>query len=216
MAEPRPAGESGVLVARVSLWDLFVAFSKISARGWGGGSGTIYVMHRELVRRGWITSAQFGLDFGLSRIVPGINLLALAVMLGYRLNGPLGSLVSIAAFMLPASLITLVATMGFVEFTANPIGEALVRGAVPVTAALTFSFAYDTGRAVMPWRERLVALLMATYIASAFILVVVFHVSVALIIVAGALGGAFLFRPSGPEAPSPLMGGMEGELRDIP
>ena len=68
------------------LWQLFLAFARISVQGWGGGSGTIYTMNRELVRRGWITSAQFGLDFGLSRIPPGINLIALAVILGYRLN----------------------------------------------------------------------------------------------------------------------------------
>jgi len=79
-------------------------------------------MNHELVRRGWITSAQFGLDFGLSRIPPGINLIALAVILGYRLNGLLGSIVSGIAFVVPFSLITLVLTIGFVSVTSNPIG----------------------------------------------------------------------------------------------
>ena len=137
------AGEIGVLAHNVPLWQLFWAFAKISVRGWGGGSGTIYTMNHELVRRGWMTSAQFGLDFGLSRIPPGINLIALAVILGYRLNGLQGSIVSGIAFVIPFSLITLVLTVGFVNVTSNPIGNSAVRGAVAVRQ-----------RSLLRWRSR--------------------------------------------------------------
>jgi len=195
MDEPRHAGEIGVLVHHVPLWRLFWAFATISARGWGGGSGTIYTMNHELVRRGWITSAQFGLDFGLSRIPPGINLIALAVILGYRLNGLLGSIVSGIAFVVPFSLITLLLTIGFVQVTSNPIGGAAVQGAVAVTAALTFALAFETAQSWMPWRERRVALLMSSYIVASFVLVAVIHVSVVFVIVGGAICGALLFRP---------------------
>src|SRR5437588_713638 len=82
-----------------------LAVMKVSARAWGGGVSTIYMMDEELVRRGWITHAQFALDFGLARLVPGINLLAMAVIFGYRLNGPLGSIVAPVGLMVPASAI---------------------------------------------------------------------------------------------------------------
>ena len=110
----RYAGEIGVLAHDVPSWQLFLAFAAISVTGWGGGTGTIYTMRHELVRRGWITSAQFGLDFGLSRIVPGINLIALAVIVGYRLKGAGAPSWRAFAFVLPFSLITLMLTIGFV------------------------------------------------------------------------------------------------------
>jgi len=188
-------GEIGVLAHHVPLPRLALAFATISIRGWGGGSGTIYTMQNELVRRGWITSAQFGLDFGISRIPPGINLIALAVILGYRLNGPLGSVVSGIAFTLPFSLVTLVLTIGFVNVTSNPIGGAAVQGAVAVTAALTFALAFETAQSWVPWRERRIATLMSLGIAASVVLVAVFHVSVVFVIVGGAIVGAALFRP---------------------
>jgi chromate transporter len=192
----RHAGEIGVLAHHVPLWQLSWAFATVSVRGWGGGSGTIYTMSHELVRRGWITSAQFGLDFGLSRIPPGINLIALAIILGYRLNGLAGSIVSGIAFVLPFSFVTLLLTVGFVTVTSNPIGGAAVQGAVAVTAALTFALAYETAQSWMPWRERRVALLMSSYVVASFVLVAVVHISVVFVIVGGAILGAVLFRPA--------------------
>ncbi len=189
------AGEIGVLIHDVPLPQLALAFAKISVHGWGGGSGTIYTMQNELVRRGWITSAQFGLDFGISRIPPGINLIALAVILGYRLNGPKGSVVSGVAFVLPFSLITLVLTMGFVTVTSNPIGGAAVHGAVAVTAALTFALAFETAQSWVPWQERRVASLMSVYIVASFVLVALLHMSVVFVILGGGVAGAALFRP---------------------
>jgi chromate transporter len=185
----------GVLVRHVPVRSLLWAFTLTSLKSWGGGTATIFVMHRELVRRGWISSAQFTLDFGLSRLVPGINLLAVAVILGYRLNGALGSIVSLLGLMLPASLVTLALTLGFAELTANPMGGAVVRGAVPVTAALTFALAYENGREIVPWGEWRVAILMACCTSASFVLVAVFHLSVALVIIAGILVGALLFGP---------------------
>lgn len=201
MNGPGRPGEGGLLVQHVPAASLLWAFLAISIRSWGGGTATIYIMHQQLVRRGWITSAQFTLDFGLSRLVPGINLLAVAVMLGYRLNGVLGSIASLIGLMLPASLVTLAITIGFAELTANPIGGTVVRGAVAVTAALTFALAYETGLDIVPWRDKRVTILMACYAVVSFSLVTLLHVSVAIIIVTGMVLGAVLFAPASRQTP---------------
>lgn len=195
MTQTPRQGEAGVLVSHVPAWALLWSFAKISAQSWGGGTATIFIMNRELVRRGWINSAQFALDFGLSRLVPGINLLAVAVILGYRLNGLVGSLCALGGLMLPASLVTILLTIGFAELTGNPIGAAVIRGVVPVTAALTFALALEQALEIMPWREVRTAFLMIAYGATSFVLVAALHVSVALVIVAGIVIGALLFAP---------------------
>lgn len=213
-SDPPPSStDTGVLVRHVPLWQLFLAFLKVSARGWGGGTGTTYVLHRELVNRGWITSGQFAVDWGLSRLAPGINLFAVAVMIGYRLNGPLGSVVSLIGFMLPASIITLILTIGFSEINANPLGASIVKGVVPVTAALTFALAWEMGADFVPWQERGIVALMAVGTLVCFVLVVTLHVSVAIMIIAGAGFGAFFLQPRrrGKPAPSPLPSPPQGE-----
>lgn len=178
-----------------SLWQLFVAFAIMSAKSWGGGAGTTYTMHQELVRRGWSTSAQYVLDLGLARLVPGINLLAVAVMVGYRSFGVAGAVVAQAGLLLPASLITLILTVGFVEITAHPLGKAAVQGVIPVTAALTYAMAQENARGALPWGERRAMALMALYGAIAFASVAIFHLSVVLPIIGGAIYGALLLRP---------------------
>jgi chromate transporter len=189
-------GEIGVLAHNVPLRDLLIAFLKISVTSWGGGSGTTFTMHRELTQRGWITSGQFALDFGLARLVPGINLIALAIMTGYRMNGWPGAIVSTVGFMLPASIITVILTVGFAHLVEYPAGQALVKGIVPVTAALTYALAYDNAVGVLPRREPRVLALMGVYMVGSFIASAVFHVSVVFIIVAGAVLGAFFFKPT--------------------
>ena len=184
-----------MLIDHVSLRELFVAFFKISARAWGGGSGTIFTMHQDLVKLGWITSAQFTLDFGLARLVPGINLLAVAIMVGYRLNGLAGATVAISALMLPASVITLILTIGFVGLTSHPLGVAAVQGAVPVTAALTFALALENANGSRPTGETRVTILMASYAVLTFAVIAFFQISVVFPIILGGFLGAFLFRP---------------------
>jgi chromate transporter len=183
----------------VSLLRLFLGFAKMSVVSWGGGSATIYAMNQEMERQGWSSRKQFMQDFGISRIVPGINLFTVAVMTGYRVRGVPGAFAATTGLTMPASLITMALTAGFAFLTANPIGESAVRGAVAITAALTFAFAIQTGQEVIPWRERRVATLMVIYVVCSFIAVVVWHVSVAMIIIAGGVGGAFLFRPGPPQ-----------------
>ena len=198
LSQPHDEREVTTL-AKPALHQIFLAFSKMSVISWGGGTATIYAMNQEMAKRGWSSRRQFMLDFGISRIAPGINLLTVAVMVGYRLRGVPGAAAATAGLTVPASLITLALTAGFAQVTANPIGEAAVRGAVAITAALTFAFAIQTGQEIIPWRERRVATLMVLYVVSSFLAVVIWKVSVAIVIIAGAVAGAFLFRPSPPK-----------------
>jgi len=117
------------------------------------------------------------------------------VIWGYRLNGVLGALSALVGITLPASLITVALTLGFAELTGNPFGAAIVSGAVPVTAALTFALALEQAREIMPWSEVRTTVLMAAWAVASVVLVTALHASVALVIVAGVLLGAAVFAP---------------------
>jgi chromate transporter len=202
VSSPEQPGETGVLVHDLPPWPLFWAFTLIGVRSWGGGTSTIFVMVQQLVKRGWITQAQFALDFGLSRLAPGINLLAVAVMLGYRLGGLVGAFAALSGLMLAPTIITIILTASFLELTSNPIGASVVKGVVPVTAALTFALAVEQAGAIMPWREVRTAILMALYGGLSFVLVAFYHAPVALVILAGIILGAVLFSPPADRKPA--------------
>src|SRR3546814_20763716 len=72
-----------------SLTMLFLAFSRLGVTSFGGGlSGWIM---RELVhRRKWISEQEFVNGLALSQAFPGINVVNLAIWIGYRLQGGKG------------------------------------------------------------------------------------------------------------------------------
>ena len=96
--------------------------------------------------------------------------------------------------MLPGSIITVILTVGFVELTQQPLGIAAVKGAVAVTAAMTYALAVDNARGVMPRDNPRILIPMTLFTIACFLGMVVLHLSAALGIILGGLFGAFFLR----------------------
>jgi chromate transporter len=71
--------------AAPSCWALFATFLEIGARSFGGAAAWA----REVLveRRGWLGDAEFTEALGLGQVVPGPNVVNLAVHLGDRFRG---------------------------------------------------------------------------------------------------------------------------------
>ena len=68
-----------------SAGDLFFAFNRLALQGFGG---VLAVAQRELVeRKGWLTREQFVEMLALSQVLPGPNVVNLALMFGDRFFG---------------------------------------------------------------------------------------------------------------------------------
>lgn len=67
---------------------------------------------------------------------PGINLVALTVLIGRKLGGTWGIVVSLAGMLLPSGLITCLLAAGFQLIQHIPTVQAIVRGVVPATAGI--------------------------------------------------------------------------------
>src|ERR1043166_3245569 len=74
---------------RITLLELFLLFSQLGLSSFGGAVSA-WVHRAFVVRRGLIGEAEFGAALGLARIIPGANVVNLAVMLGHRLRGAAG------------------------------------------------------------------------------------------------------------------------------
>ena len=78
---------------------LFLAFSKIGLTSFGGGlSG--WMMREFVQQRRWLTEQEFLGGLALAQAFPGVNVVNLAIWIGYRLRGGPGALASALGIVL--------------------------------------------------------------------------------------------------------------------
>ncbi len=108
MPTPRsPLPAPGTSFAKPTLRGIFTAFSKIGLTSFGGGlSGW---MLREFVqRRAWLTEQEFLSGLALAQAFPGVNVVNLAIWIGYQLRRGPGALAAAAGIVLPPMAVAIV------------------------------------------------------------------------------------------------------------
>ena len=99
--------------AAIGLRSLFVLFLKIGL-SFGAGTGMSAVLQQELVaRRRAIARGEFMALYGLARLVPSGSMTALAVAIGYRYQGLVGSIAVLVAMILPSFTLTVLLTIAY-------------------------------------------------------------------------------------------------------
>ena len=92
------------------------------------GSASRIVLYEDAVvrERGWLTDDEFSEVLTLAQLLPGPNLVNLSAYLGYRLVGPVGSVLGIVCLCLPGSVLA-VALSGALALE-RPWVQAPLRG----------------------------------------------------------------------------------------
>jgi len=91
----------------VPLGELARAWLAVGTQSVGGATSTVLLMRSRIVERtGWLSLREFTETYALAFLSPGIHLVALAGLLGHRLAGLRGLMVSVAGMMVPAGVIT--------------------------------------------------------------------------------------------------------------
>lgn len=186
--------------------------SRALARAWfdigtqsvGGGTSTLFLIRRILVERtGWITLREFTEAWALSQLSPGIHLVALAGLLGRRIAGLRGVLVSVAGMMVPAAVITALATAFLGEIAQQPLTIAALAGIGPVAGGMTIGLALTMAQPVLQ-RGRFAALDVVVIAAAFGVLLGGLAGTIVVIVVAGAFGAAALGRERPTSGRAPL------------
>jgi chromate transporter len=117
-----------------SLRALFIAFTWLALQGFGG---VLAVVQRELVeRKQWLTQEEFVEDWAVAQVLPGPNVVNLALMFGGRMFGLAGALTALAGLVaVPLVVVVLLAVLHG-RFAANPAVEGALRGMGAVSAGL--------------------------------------------------------------------------------
>ena len=136
--------------APVSQWRLFWIWAVIGAQSFGGGSATLYLIRRETVeRRGWLTDDDFSRYWGICQIAPGINILGLVSLIGWRLARAPGALLSVCGLLLPSAGITVGLTSIYAGVREVPVVRAAIGGVVPATVGLGLLLAFTMVRPLL-------------------------------------------------------------------
>ena len=125
------------LAAPRSLADLFLTFNRMSLQGFGG---VLPVAQRELVERlGWMTREQFVETLAVSQVLPGPNIVNMALMIGDRHFGLRGAFAALAGMLAVPLVIVLVLAALYTAFAAHPMVAGALRGMGAVSAGLILS-----------------------------------------------------------------------------
>lgn len=184
---------------RPTLTALSLAWCKISIESFGGGSSTLLLMRREFVdRRQWLTAEEYDHFWSLSQISPGIILLAMSLLMGRRLGGTAGMILSLVGVLVPSAAITVVLTAGFAVIqTLHPI-QAMIQGVLPATAgimlALSIQFARPLVRQSVKYGFIRSAECLVVIVGSTLALAL-FHLEVWLVLLAAAFMCVAIFLP---------------------
>ncbi|MBI3368981.1 MAG: chromate transporter, partial [Burkholderiales bacterium] len=119
--------------------ELFTAFNRLALQGFGG---VLPVAHRELVeRRQWLTAQQFVEVLALGQVLPGPNIVNMALIMGDRHFGWRGALAASAGLLLvPMAIVLALATL-YLQFAALPGVAGALRGMGAVAAGLVLATA---------------------------------------------------------------------------
>ncbi len=124
----------------VSMRDLAETFLLVGATSFGGGL-TGYLRRALVVERRWLSEEEFLRGLSIAQAVPGPNAVNLAVFVGHRFHGVVGSLVAVGSvFVVPLAALSLLA-VGWARWGAVPS----VAGALGALAAFGAALMASTG-----------------------------------------------------------------------
>ena len=119
--------------------ELFFAFNRLALQGFGG---VLPVAQRALVERHrWLDKEQFVEMLAISQVLPGPNIVNLALMFGDRFFGLRGALAALAGMLLAPLVIVLALTALYAEFAQLPMVSGALRGMGAVAAGLVIATA---------------------------------------------------------------------------
>jgi chromate transporter len=132
---------------RPSLAGIALTFAAISSTAFGGGQKAS--VRRQVLARGWMDSEKFMDGLEIAQVLPGPNILNLALYCGQRVRGIPGAVAAFAGASLPPFVIVLIAGALYFAFAANPYVHGGLLGCAAGALGLTVGNALE-----LTWDER--------------------------------------------------------------
>ena len=142
----------------VRLAALFNAFLAVSLCGVGGGGGIVWARRIAVENRRWISDREFADIVSLCQFMPGPNIVGIAVCVGAKMRGAIGTIAAPAGFLVIPWAIGLTLGLLCLEYAHLPVLRNILGGIAATAAGLLIA----TGlRLLLPHRRRPAALVFA-------------------------------------------------------
>jgi len=170
--------------------EIFTAFLIIGMQSFGGGTSTLYLIRQACIQRKWMDDEEFTRSWALVQIAPGINLVKLTILVGYRLMGWTGLVASTLGLLMPSAVITVLMTAGFSAIRDNSVVQAAMKGILPATIGFSLAMAIQMAHPILANAQKEGPARLATnvlFLAAAAMLLSLANLSPALVLLlAGA------------------------------
>lgn len=167
-------------------WTLFKSTFILSAFTFGGGYVIVPLMQKKFVEDlKWIDEDEMLDLVALGQSTPGAIAVNTSILVGYRMAGIIGALVTVFGTVSPPLIIITLVSYFYMNFRENPIVDALMIGMQAGVAAVIVNVVFNMVYSVVKQKDIVnILLLLAAFTASVF-----FNVHVILIILfAGLIG----------------------------
>ncbi len=119
--------------------ELLRVFSALALQGFGG---VLPIAQRELVeRRRWLTQEQFVETLSIGQVLPGPNIVNMALMIGDRFFGWRGAFAALAGLLALPLMIVMTLAVLYARFAAEPLVAGALHGMGAVAAGLIVAMA---------------------------------------------------------------------------
>ena len=126
---------------------LFRVWLSLGLQSFGGGAATLALIRRAAVdTHGWVTEAEFARFWSLVQLAPGINLLALTILIGRRTAGAKGITLAVAGLLLPSAAVTVGLTASYQRVQDTLLVRDALHGILPATVGLGLVAAWQIAR----------------------------------------------------------------------
>ena len=184
------------------LWTLFKTCFLISACTFGGGMVIISLLQKKFVEElGWIDQNEVMDLTAIAQSCPGVMSVNTSIMIGYRICGPLGAVITAVGTVLPPMIILSVISLFYTQFRSNPAVSVILKGMPAVVAMIIAAAVQLVGTA---WWDGLSHLALENTNWTAVVLSLVLLIllqkkklgPIQAILASGAVGGAvYWFLP---------------------
>lgn len=169
------------------LLKLFISTFYLSAFTFGGGYVIVTLMKKKFVDDyHWIDEEEMLDLIAIAQSAPGAIAVNGAIVVGYKLAGAAGVLVSILGTILPPFVILSVVSLFYTAFNDNEIVRLMLSGMQAGVAAVIASVVYEMGRGVVMGKNIMSILIMTAAFAATWFL----HVNVVWVVITCGILGA--------------------------
>jgi chromate transporter len=164
-------------IDRPTLFGLFLACGKLSVSSFGGGVSGL-MLNEFVVSRRWISESDFIDGLAVAQALPGVNVMNLALWVGYRMLGGPGAIVAGLGAVLPAAIIIVAAGAALQEISGYPLLALVLAGLGVAALGMSLNLVFRTMRRAFTHAVITLPIFAATVLAAAYHVPIVLTVAV--------------------------------------